>query len=193
MARAEQQREQAQAGVLGAQLEQLLLGLRPELDGGRHPVGVELLELVLARAPGRWPARPARGRARARLRGLLVGLLGLIAEELDDAGRVGEVVLALEQPERARAADEDVQAAVLHALEHLLDLACAADRLELLVGGATRCRTGASVSRLACRQRSIIMPVAILEDVQRHALAGQRDDAQREQRKALELVGHGGV
>ena len=43
---AQQQREQAQPGGLGAQLEQLLLGLLRELDGRCHLVGAHRVELV---------------------------------------------------------------------------------------------------------------------------------------------------
>ncbi len=106
----------AQARVLGAQLEQLLLGLRAELDRAPPSRRRPARAAPRRRARGRSPARRARGRARGRPRAASSsGSSSLVGEELDHAGRVGEVVLALEQPERPRAAREDVQAAVVHA------------------------------------------------------------------------------
>ena len=121
-----------------------------------------------------------------RLRGVRVGLLVGLVEQLDQAGRVGQVVLALEQPERPRPAREDVQPPVVHALEHLVDLARAADRLELLLRQPEDAELALDRARLGGEAALDHHSVAILEDVQRHALAGQRDDSQREQREALE-------
>ena len=108
------------------------------------------------------------------------GSVVVLVEELDDARRVGEVLLALEQPEGAGAAREDVHAAVLHALEDLVDRTGAADRLELVLGHPDD-------PELALLSQAVLdhRAVAILEDVQRHALGRQRDDPQREERKAL--------
>ncbi len=134
-------RQQPQARVLRAQLEQLLLGLDVELDGRGHAVGVHglqlrRLDLAVGRFADQLPVELVRGARRLR-----VALLHVLVHALDHARRIGELVLALEQPERARAAREDVQATVVHSLEHVLDLARATDRLELLARTATRCRT----------------------------------------------------
>ena len=111
----------------------------------------------------------------------------LVGEELDGAGRVGEVVLTLDQPEGPRAADEDVHAPVLHPLEDLGDLARAADLLELVVGEPE----DAELARVLIQAVLDHLAVAVLEDVQGDALAGQRDDPEREQREAPDLwLGH---
>ena len=161
----------------------------PWPPSGRRPARAEL---VRARAPGRSPARPARGRARGRSRAACASSSSSASlEELDHAGRVGEVVLALDQAEGPRAAGEDVQPPVLHALEHLLDLARAADRLELLVGEPHDPELPLGRSELGLQALLDHPAVAVLEDVQRHALAGQRHDPQREQRKApARWLGH---
>ena len=99
-------------------------------------VGVHLRQLL--RRSSCWSvacstsSRVQLARARARLRAS--GSSSVLVEELDHPRRVGQVVLALEQAEGPGATREDVHAAVLHALEHLLDRARAADRLQLLVG-----------------------------------------------------------
>ena len=64
----------------------------------------------------------------------LVGRLLCVGEKFDGSRRIRELVLALQQAEGPGAAREDVHAAVIHALEHALDLARAAHRLELLIG-----------------------------------------------------------
>ena len=126
---------------LGAQVEQALLGLEPELDGRRHLVGRHRADLVgVRRAVGR--LLDELGVDRVRLgRGVGVGLLLAVVEELDDAGRIGELLLARLDPEHARAARDEVEPAVGHPLEHLGDLARAADRPQPVVGRPRRCRT----------------------------------------------------
>ncbi len=113
--------------------------------------------------------------------GLLVGVLLALGDELDNAGRIGKVVLALEQAKYARAAHEDRDAPVVLALEHALDLTGAADRLELVV-----CEPHDPELALAVEALLDHRAVALLEDVQRHALGRQRDDPQRKQWKILD-------
>jgi hypothetical protein len=116
----------------------------------------------------------------------LVALLLLVGEELDGAGGVGEVVVLGDHPQRARAAGEDVQAPVVHALEHLGDLHRAADRPQPVLGGPHDPELALALQALADHRQ-----VARLEDVQRHELVGQRYEAQREQREvADDAVGH---
>jgi hypothetical protein len=114
-----------------------------------------------------------------------------LSEELDHAGRVGQIVLALEQRERLLSTGEDVQAAVGQSLQYLLDLARAARRLEFLIGQPEDAERALERPRLGLEAALDHAAIAILEDVQRHALAGQRHDPQREQRKATEgALGH---
>ena len=115
--RAEEARDQPQAGVLGAQVEQPLLGVEAEVHGRGHLVGGHRVELVvLERAVGRLPDELAVGGVR-RLGGRLVGRLVLVGQQLHRARRVGEVVALVDDAKRPRPAREDVQPPVLHALE----------------------------------------------------------------------------
>ena len=117
-----------EARGLRAQVEQALLGVEAEVDGGRHLVGRHPADLVrVRRVVGRLLDQLRVGGVR-RLGGLGVGGLLLVDEELDGPGRVGELVLAGLDAERARAARDEVQAPVGHPLEHLGDHARAADR-----------------------------------------------------------------
>ena len=109
-----------------------------------------------------------------------VGLLGLVVEPLDSAGRVGPVVVGLDQPEGARPAREDVHAPVLVALEHLGDLARAADLAQAILRGPDDPELRSGVEALGHHRA-----IARLEDVQWHGLGRERDDPQREERKVL--------
>src|SRR6516162_2937449 len=181
---AQQKREEAQAGVLRAQLQQLLLGVGSELDGGGHAVGVQLVKLALRQALVGGLLDQLLVEPMGGARGLRVGVLVLLEEELDDPGRVGEIVLTLDQAEGPLTASVDVEPPVAHPLEHLLDVARAPDRLELLIGKPDDAelplrRAGPGAQALLDHS-----PVAILEDVQGNALRWQRHDPEREQRKA---------
>ncbi len=118
-----------------------------------------------------------------RLERGLVALLVAVAEELDRAGRVGEVVLSLDQPEGPCPAREDVDAAVLHPLEHPLDRDGAADRLELVVGEPDDAELAVVLEALGDHRA-----VARLEDVQRHVLARQRDESSGKSGKSRSIV-----
>src|SRR6202042_1979369 len=100
-------------------------------------------------------------------------LLLLLLEEFDLTGRIGKVVLAREQPERTRAVYEDIQPAILQALEILIDLACTADGLQLLVRQPDDAELALDRAWLAQQALLDHAQIAILEDVQRHGLAGQ--------------------
>src|ERR687898_649384 len=89
--------------VLGAQLEQPLLGVGGELDPSRELVG-PLLDDLLGGA-----------------------LVRYLVEQLDLPDRELGGVRAVEHPERGLAGDDDVQAAVLEALEHVGDAGGATD------------------------------------------------------------------
>ena len=84
-----------------------------------------------------------------------------------DAGRVGEVVLALDAAGTGRVPRARMfsRPSSMRSSTSVI-VARAADRLELLVGAATRSRTPTSGSR---RHSLDHRPVALLEDVQRHA------------------------
>ena len=105
-------------------------------------------------------------------------VLVAVGEELDDAGRVGELVLARLDPERPRAAGDEVEPPVGHPLEHLGDLARAADRPQPVVG-----EPDDPELRLLLQAARDHRLVALLEDVQRDQLARQGDEPEREQRK----------
>ena len=92
----------------------------------------------------------------------------------------------VDDPERARAAREDVHAPVVHALEHLGDLHRAADRAHALVARPDDAELRAALQALADHR-----PIALLEDVQRDELVGECDDAEREEREVPhDAVGH---
>ncbi len=110
--------------------------------------------------------------------GLWVEGLLLVAEEIDGAGREREVVLALDQAKGAGSPDDDVEPPVLQALDDPLDLTRTPDLLELLIGEPQ----DPELAVLAVQAVLDHLPVAILEDVKRHALPGQRHDPQGEQR-----------
>ena len=75
-----------------------------------------------------------------------------------------------DQPEWPPPAHEHVEAPVTHPLEHAVDGTRAADRLELVLGEPHN-------PELAARADALLdhHAVALLEDVQRNLLAGQRD------------------
>ena len=117
------------------------LASQPEVDGGRHLVGGQRRELVgVGLVVGGLRHELAVGLVRGGPR-LGVGALGLVGQELDGAGRIGEVVVLVDDPERSRAAREDVHAPVVHALEDLGDLHRAAHGAQALVVAPTRSRT----------------------------------------------------
>ena len=96
------------------------------------------------------------------------------------------MALALDDPERAGPAGEEVHPSVLHPLEHLLDLAGAANLAQAVVGEPDD-------SELPVERQALVHHrlVALLEDVQRDDLFRQRDEPEREQRKvAYEAVRH---
>ena len=66
-------------------------------------------------------------------RQIRVDLVVAVLDELDHAGRIGEVALALEHAERPGAADEQVHAAVVHLLDHAIDRAGAPDLAQAVV------------------------------------------------------------
>ena len=70
------------------------------------------------------------------------------------------------------------------ALEHRLDGAGAADRLELVLGHPQDPELALLLQALLDHRA-----VAILEDVQRHVLGGQRHDAEREEREVAVQAG----
>ena len=93
--------------------------------------------------------------------------------------------------EKPRAARDDVQATVLEAVEDVLDLTRAADRLELVLGEPhdPELPLAGALGRL----QAVLdhAEVAILEDVQRDALARQSDDPEGEQWEAAHgLLAH---
>jgi hypothetical protein len=95
-------------------------------------------------------------------------------------------VLLLDDPERAGAAREDVQAPVLHALQDAGDLHRAARLAHAVLADPDDAELALALEHLGDHR-----PVALLEDVQRHVLVGQRDEAEREQREVLHhAIGH---
>ena len=99
------------------------------------------------------------------------------------------MALALDHAERPRAARQQVHAPVFHLLEHLLDRHRAADVAQPVVGEPDDPELALGLQALADHRL-----VALLEDVQRNQLAGQRDEPQREQRKlARRAFGHAPV
>ena len=101
---AEQSRDEPQPGVLGAHVEQPLLGVEAEVDGRGHRVGAHVGQLVglglaISRAPDQLGVGAVRG-----LRELRVDRVLPVLDELDDARRVGKMPLALDHAKRAGAA-----------------------------------------------------------------------------------------
>ena len=107
-------------------------------------------------------------------------LLVLVLEQLDVAGRIGEVLDPAQQPERLGAPHEHVHAPVVELLQHLLDARRAADLAQAVVDEPDDAELGLELQALADHR-----PVALLEDVQRHRLLRQQHEPEREQREAL--------
>ena len=141
-------REQRHPLALVADLQQLLLGLGRKLDPGRQAVGVLRGDLGFVGAlAGSLLGQIEEGGAR----GLRVARVLLVRGRLDhlDLGpRLLGVPEAIDHPERADAGDEDVQPAVLEALQHLLDRGGAADRAGAVARRAGGSRTGSPVEML---------------------------------------------
>ena len=78
---------------------------------------------------------------------------------------------------------DDVQPPVRQSLQDLLDLARAADLLELIVGEPHDAELALRGAWLGVQDVLDHLAVAVLEDVQRHALRRQRDDSERKERK----------
>src|ERR687898_322197 len=175
--------------VLGAQLEQPLLGVGGQLDPAGELVGplvadwlglVLLLGDLLQQLGERRPRAP---------RGLGVVRLGLFldVDQLDLPDRELGRVSAVQHAERRLPGDHDVHAPVVEALEHVGD-----------PGGAPHVpRTACVVAkhdpdRIAAVERAPDHAlVALLEDVQRHELAGKKHDRQLEDGElAGPLCGH---
>ena len=130
-------------------------------------------------------AKPSRAPRPTALR----DVLGAVGEQLHRPG--GELVLlvALEQPERVRALDEDVHASVVHPLEHLGHAGGAADLLQAVV----RQPDDAELALVLEAERDHRL-VTLLEDVKRDDLGRQQHDRQREEREVVEqLSGHPGA
>ena len=109
----------------------------------------------------------------------------LTLEELHVGRRVGHVLDAPHEPERAPAAREDVHAAVVGALEHLGHARRAAHLAQPTLG-----QPHDSELRLLFDAAPDHELVALLEDVQGHDLGRQEDQPQGEQRKALCELSH---
>ena len=143
------------------------------------------ISVLVGRVVGRLLDQLGVGGVRRR-RGLRGDRGVLVDEELDRPGRVGEVVLARVDAERARPARDEVEAAVGHPLEHLGDLAGAADVAQPVVGDPH----DPELALLLEHARDHRL-VALLEDVQRDQLGRERHQSQREQRKvANQLHAH---
>src|SRR5207248_6673123 len=175
-ARTEGTGDRRRGRVPGAQIEEALLGLEPEVDRPRHVIGAHDLELlalgpIVRRLLDQAGVGLVRGLEEVRVDGLVA-----VLEELDLARRVGQRVLALEHSERPGPAGEDVHTAVLRALEHLGDLAGAADRPKPVVGEPHDPELRLGVEAVADHGL-----VALLEDVERHDLGRQRHHRQREE------------
>jgi len=110
--------------------------------------------------------------------GLRVGDLVAVVEELNGARRVRQILLAPLDPEHPRPAREEVDAPVRQPLEHLGDLAGAADRSQPVLGQPHDPELGLLVEALPDHRL-----VALLEDVQRDQLTRKRDEPQWKQRK----------
>ena len=178
---AEQPRRQQQPRVLGAKLQQPLLGVEAEVDGRRHLVSGHLCQLAVLRITvgGESDQVPVGGVRGVGGRG--VGRLFKIGHELDQGGGVGEVAFALQHAEHLRAARKQIHAALLVHLQHALDPAGAADLPQAIIG-----QPDDPELRLALEAFADHRLVALLEDVQRHRFARQHDNPKREQREVLD-------
>ena len=101
-----------------------------------------------------------------------IELLGPVPQELHGAGRVRQLVLSLDESERAGPSREDVQPAVLHLVEDSVDQTRAADRLELVLA-----EPDDSELTLPFEAFPDHRPVPGLEDVERNVFGRQRDEA----------------
>src|SRR5439155_12447969 len=174
----EERREHLQALLLRAELEQSLLKLGIDLDARRHLVGAQRGERARFRPLVGDPLEQVRVALARFFTDEPLDVLGSVLQELDLAGRVHEVLLALQQLERVSPAHEDVHAAVLGALEYLGDLRRAADFLQAVVGEPDDPELAVLLEAPGDHRF-----VAVLEDVERNDLARKQHDRQRKERK----------
>ena len=100
----------------------------------------------------------------------------LVLDRLDLGGLERAAGGQLEHPEALPPLDDDVQAAVVEALEHLGDRRPGADVAQPVVVGEDEPELALLVEALADQ-----LAVARLEDVQRHQLGREQDDPEREE------------
>ena len=172
--------DELEALLLRAELEQVLLRfrrqlhLRGELERKLRRPLVDLL-WVGARDGGERTERAGGTRCR-----LGVGPVACIVNGHD--GRCEERASSRDplDAEAGAAFDDDVEPAVVEALEHLGDARERADLAHALLVGIDQPELAVVLEALADQ-----LPVPRLEDVERHALGRQQDDAEREEADLL--------
>ena len=176
---AEQPRDQPQPGVLRAQVEQSLLGVEPEVDGRRHRVRAHLGELVglglavggaldeiaVGLVRGRRKARgrpPRRGRRRTRRR------------PPDRRGGLGA---------RAPGTAACPRASRFMRPSSICSSTCSISHAQPISRSPSSASHRIPNSRSSSDALVHHRLVALLEDVQRDQLVGERDEPEREQRE----------
>jgi hypothetical protein len=173
-----------QSCVLGAEVEQPLFGVEPEVDRRCHVVGAHLIEVVLV-AVSVGGALDQVGIGGARLaRELRVQRVPAVLHELDHPRGVGQMPLTLQNSERPRSARHEVHPAVVHPFQYAVDLARTPDVAQPIVGEPDDPEL--ALGRQALGHHRL---VAILEDVERDQLSRERDEPQREQGKVMRQLG----
>jgi hypothetical protein len=165
--------------VLIAHLQELLLGVRRQLDAGGDRVGGGVAQIArIGALPGCALGQLGERLAR-RAGGFLIdrGHL-LLGDQLDLARGILGRFEAVEDLEWGLAAHHDVHPSIVEALDHVVDAGGAADRARTLVV------TQHDPERFTLLEGgSDHALVALLEDVQRNLLAWQQDEGQLEDRK----------
>src|SRR3954447_10531962 len=172
----EQLAEARQPNPLRALVQELLLDVGRELE----PAGDcerELRGLCRGRVDLRRgevdEAREQRQRP-VDVRG--VGGVVLVVDDLDAAGRERAAFGQLQQPEAGAALDDDVEPAVVEALDHLGDRRERPDLAQAVLVGVDDAERDVVLNALADE-----LAVARLEDMEWHLLRGQEHEAEREQ------------
>ena len=172
----EQLGDEVEPLLLDAELEQLLLRLRRQLDLCRElerELRRRLVRVVGVGAGERGERAERSGRAK---RGLGIDVAGIVFDLADLRGHERAPARESLDPEAQAALDENGQPPVVEPLEHFRDRRARPDLANPVLVGVHEPELLVRIEALADQ-----LLIARLEDVQRHPLGREQDDAEREE------------
>jgi histidinol-phosphate aminotransferase len=182
----EQRGESKDAVPLGAELEQLLLDLGPEVDARCDRVREARLDFELVHVRLGGVHEPAVG-GEAVFALLVGGLVVLVGDLVHLARHEGPTLRELDELEPLAALHDDVQATVVEAFEDGDDRSARPDLAHPGLVGEHETEVGVLVDALSDQ-----LLVAGLEDMERHPLARQEHELEREQADLVHARSVGG-